>query len=182
VTSIALDGVVWHDRDGRRVRLGFRDGVLVSVRPWRRSLRDLVLWASGKSNYYITSLLNQFWNATAYSFPATLYAALWTASLTKASTGATAGECSYTGYVRVAVTANTANFPVSSGGSNIQNATAITFAANAGSLQTATFFAILDLATLGAGNILYWGSISSTAINPGDTPVVAINGLTASEA
>ncbi len=138
--------------------------------------------ASGKSQYYISKKLNQAFNATSFSDPGTLYMAIWTATLTAASTGATAGECSYTGYARVAVTANTTNFPVSAAGSAITNAVAITFATNAGSLQTGTFFAILDAATLGAGNILYWGSISSTAINPGDTPQVAICGLTATEA
>ena len=138
--------------------------------------------ASGKSNDAISKVLNAIFNNATYTPGATLYMALWTATLTKASTGATAGECSYTGYARVAVTANTANFPASSGGGNIQNATALTFAANAGSLQTATFFAILDSPTLGAGNIVYWGSITSTAINAGDTPQVNALGLTASEA
>ena len=136
--------------------------------------------ASGKSNYLISKLLNQFWNAASYSFPGTLYAALWTSSLSASSTGSTSGECSYTGYARVAITANTTNFPTSAGGAAIQNATAITFGANAGSLQTATYFAILDAST--TGNLLYWGSITSTAINPGDTPQVNVNGLTASEA
>ena len=136
--------------------------------------------ASGKSQFLISKDLNQFWNATAYSYPGTLYFALWTATLTAASTGSTAGEASYTGYARVAVTANTTNFPASSSGSNIQNATAITFASNAGSLQTMTFVAVLDAST--TGNLLYWGSITSTAINPGDTPQINVNGLTASEA
>lgn len=177
--DVALDQIAWHDMTGRRVRLAVAGGV-ITARPWRRGFRDWVVFASGKANYYISKILNQFWNATAFSFPATLYAALWTSSLTAASTGATAGEASYTGYARVAITANTTNFPLSAAGSNIQNATAITFPANAGVLNTCTFFAILDAAT--TGNLLYWGSISSTAVNPGDTPQVAVNGLTASEA
>lgn len=191
---IDLAGVEWHDRRGRRVNLRFGADGSVQALPWlpslrpgavitrglRKTLRDLVVWASGKANYYISKVLNQFWNATAFSFPATLFAALWTATLTAASTGSTAGEASYTGYGRVSITANTTNFPASAGGSAIQNATLITFGANAGSLQTATFFAILDASS--AGNLLYWGSITSTAINPGDTPQVNTNGLTASEA
>ena len=136
--------------------------------------------ASGKSNTQISKILNAEFNATSYSSPATVYAAIWTSTLNASSTGATAGEASYTGYSRVAITANTTNFPSSSGGSAIQNATAITFPSNGGSLQTGTFFAILDAST--SGNILYWGSITSTAINPGDTQQVAINGLTVTEA
>jgi hypothetical protein len=136
--------------------------------------------ASGKTNYFISKFLNQTWNAAAFSFPGTLYFALWTATLNASSTGSTAGEASYTGYARVAVTANTTNFPTSSGGGNIQNATAITFAANAGTLQTVTFVAVCDAAT--TGNMLYWGSVTSTAINPGDTPQINVNGLTVSDA
>lgn len=136
--------------------------------------------ASGKSNTQISKILNAEFNAASYSSPTTLYFALWTATLSASSTGSTAGEASYTGYARVAVTANTTNFPTSSGGGNIQNATAITFAANGGTLQTMTYVAICDASS--AGNILYWGSITSTAINPGDTPQINVNGLTASEA
>lgn len=179
MTSTA-GAIQWHDKTGREVSLLAVGGRILAIPSRVRGLRDFVVWASGKSQYYISKLLNQFWNAAAYSFPATLYAALWTSSLTAASTGATSGEASYSGYARVAITANTTNFPTSSGGSNIQNATAITFPANAGVLNTCTFFAILDAAT--TGNLLYWGSISSTAVNPGDTPQVAVSGLTASEA
>lgn len=178
--AIPFDQIEWRDRHGRRVDLTMVGGALVARRLYRRGFKDFVVWASGKSNYLISKLLNQFWNAAAYSFPGTLYAALWTATLSASSTGATAGEASYSGYARVAVTANTTNFPTSSSGASIQNATAITFASNGGSLQTMTFFAILDAAT--TGNLLYWGSITSTAINPGDTPQVNVNGLTASEA
>lgn len=178
--EVALDQVQWHDREGRRVRARF-DGTTVVFSPWRRGFRDFIRWASGKSQYYISKLLNLEYNAAAFSFPGTLYFALWTATLSASSTGATAGECSYTGYTRVAVTANTTNFPTSSSGAAIQNATAITWPANGGSLQTATYIAWLDVTTLGAGNILYWGSITSTAINAGDTPQIAVNALTASE-
>lgn len=179
--EVAPDQVAWRDRFGRRVTLSVADGVLVS-RPVRRSLRDLVVWASGKSNYWISKILNAEFTAASISFPSPLFMALWTSSLTAASTGATSGECSYSGYARVSVTASGTNFSTSSAGSAVTNSTAITFPSNGGTLQTATFFAILDLTTLGAGNILYWGSISSTAINPGDTPQVNASGLTVSEA
>lgn len=177
--EIALDQVAWRDMRGRPVRLAMVDGAL-TARPVGRGVKDWVVWASGKTNYLISKVLNWFWNATAFTPPATLYAALWTTTLTAASTGSSGTEASYTSYARVAMTANTTNFPLSSAGSNIQNATAITFPANTGTLQTMTFFAICDAATV--GNMLYWGSIASTAVNPGDTPQVNINGLTASEA
>lgn len=178
--EVALDQINWYDANGKRVHARVTRGGALVFRPFVRDLRDFVRWASGKSQSLISKLLNAVFNATAYSSPATIYAALWTSTLNAASTGSTSGECSYTGYARVAVTANTTNFPASSAGSAITNGTAITFAANASTLQTATFFAVLDAAT--AGNILYWGSITSTAINPGDTPQVNTSALTVTEA
>lgn len=169
----------WTGRDGLAYRAVAVGGTLV-FKPRIRGWRDLVVWASGKTNYYISKILNQFYNATSYSFPATLYWALWTTTLTAASTGSSGTEASYTSYARVATTANTTNFPLSSAGSNIQNATAITWPANTGSLNTCTFVAICDAST--TGNMLYFGSITSTAVNPGDTPQINVNGLTASEA
>lgn len=196
MSELAIDPTLidWHGRDGldyravwrkrRWFRRGYGDdgeGRVLVFKPVVRSLRDVVLWASGKSNYYISKLLNQFWNATAFTFPSTLYFALWTATLSATSTGSTAGETTYTGYARVAVTANTTNFPSSSGGSNIQNGTAITWAANGGATAPAiTYIGVLDASS--TGNMLFWGSITSTTINPGDTPQININGLTASEA
>ena len=177
--EVALDQIVWRDRRGQRVRLAVAGGV-ITARPWRRGFRDWIRWASGKSNYLISELLNQIFSATAYSFPGTLYMALWTSSLSAASTGSTSGEASYTGYARVTVTASGTNFTTSSAGSNVQNKTAITFPTNAGTLQTVTYFAILDASS--SGNILYWGSITSTAINPLDTPQVNIDNLTVTEA
>lgn len=179
--DVALDQIQWHDRSGRRVGLSFSSaGVLLGARPLRRGWRDLVRWASGKTNFFITKVLNQVFNATAYTFPTTLYMGLWTAALTAASTGSSASEATYTGYARVAVVCNTTNFPVSAAGSAIQNATAITFPVSTATVNTVTYFAILDAAT--TGNMLYWGSITSTTVNVGDTPQVNINGLTASEA
>lgn len=191
---IDLARVEWRDRRGRRVNLAFGDGTIVAT-PWlpslrpgavitrgfRRTLRDLVVWASGKSNYYRSKLLNQFWSATSFSFPGTLYLALWTSTLSASSTGSTSGECSYTGYARVAVTANGTNFSTSAGGSAVTNNTADTWPPNAGSLQTATDLMVADAST--AGDSLYWGALASpAAINPGNTPQLDVSALSSSEA
>lgn len=175
--------VDWHGKDRwgreRRFKGSLGDGVLV-LTPRIRDWRDFVIWASGKSNYLISKVLNLFYNATSFSYPATLYFALWTTTLTAASTGSSGTEASYTSYARVAVTANTTNFPLSTSGSAITNATAITWPTNTGSLQTMTYLAICDASS--AGNMLYWGSITSTAINPGDTPQINVSGMTGTEA
>jgi len=180
MTAICMDDIVWTDRYGRRVRLGYREGSLTATL-WRRSWRDWVVWATGKSQYLISKLLNQLFNATAYSFPATVYMALWTSALAAASTGATAGEAAYTGYTRVAMTANNTNFSTSSAGTATTNSVAVTFPAAGSGPTTVTYFAILDTATLGAGNILYWGSITSTVIANGDTPQVNASALSVTE-
>lgn len=178
--QIALDQIAWRDMRGRPVRLAIVGGSVVARPVLGRGVKDWVVWASGKTNYLISKILNWFYNAASFTPAATHYAALWTTTLTAASTGSSGTEASYTSYARVAITANTTNFPTSSSGAAIQNATAITFPANTGSLNTCTFFAICDASS--AGNMTYWGSITSTAVNPGDTPQVNINGLTASEA
>ena len=177
--ELTLDQIDWHDMQGRRVRPRIYNGMVVFL-PWRKGFRDLILWASGKSNYYISKLLNQVWNATSYTFPTTEYFALWTATLSASSTGSTAGEASYTGYARVAMTCNATNFSTSSSGSSTTNNVAITWPSNTGTTQTMTYAAACDAST--TGNIIYWGSITSTPINNGDTPQVAASGLTSSEA
>jgi hypothetical protein len=191
--AIDLGAVEWetHARDwlfrksktrSIKLRSRVKDGVLI-LRPRLRDWREWIVWASGKSNVFISRFLNGIYNNSAVTLPgASLFFALWTATLTAASTGATAGETAYTSYARVTVTANTTNFPASSAGSAITNATAITWPANTGTASTITFLAILDSATIGAGNIVYWGSITSTTINAGDTPQINASGLTGTEA
>jgi hypothetical protein len=175
-------GWQYRGRDGRAKTAHSRvkDGILI-LRPRMRDWREWVVWASGKSNVFITRFLNGIFNNAALTLPSPLYFALWTAALSASSTAATAGETTYTGYARVSVTPNTTNFPASAGGSAIQNATAITFGADTVGTPSITYVAIVDSAS-GAGNVVYWGSITSTTINVGDTPQINVNGLTASEA
>lgn len=183
MSTVAIDPttVDWHGRDGLHYRARWNQAGVLVFKPHLRSLKDFIRWASGKSNYYISKLLNQFWNAAAYSFPGTLYFALWTTTLSASSTGSSGTEAAYTGYARVAVTANTTNFPTSSGGAAINNGTAITWGANSGGAgETETYIAVCDASS--AGNMLFWGSITSTTINVGDTPQINTSGLTASEA
>lgn len=179
--AIAIDPTIvdWHGRDGLHYRARWKDGVLI-FKPRLRTLRDLIRWTSGKSQYFASKVMNQVWNATAYSFPGTLYFALWTSTLSASSTGSSSGEAAYTGYARVAATCNTTNFPSSSAGSAIQNANAVTFASNGGAgSETETYCAVLDAST--TGQIIYWGSISSTTILAGDTPQINANGMSSQE-
>lgn len=182
VLDVGLDAWRYRGRDGseKRAVARLRDGVL-TLRPRLVDWREWIVYASGKSNVFISRFLNGIFNNTAITLPTPIYFALWTATLTAASTAATAGETTYTGYARVSVTPNTTNFPASSGGSTITNATAITFGTDTVGTPAITFVAIVDSAS-GAGNIVYWASITSTTINVGDTPQINASALTASEA
>lgn len=173
----------WHGRglDGRTIdmKAKLKDGVLV-LRPRLRDWREWVVWASGKSQYYASKLLNQVFNATAYTFPTSHFYALSTGTLSATSTGSAMSEATYTGYGRVSVTVNTSDYSTSAGGSSITNSVAVTFAANGGTAQAVTGVAICDATT--AGNVIYWATITSTTINGGDTPQINASALTASEA
>ena len=63
-----------------------------------------------------------------FTRPGTVWMGLWTAALTDASTGATAGEVSGGSYARLAVTNNSTNFPAASGGAK-SNGVDFTFVA-----------------------------------------------------
>lgn len=140
------------------------------------------LMAGSKSNYLSKKVLDLPLGASAFSAPANVFAGLWTASLADGSTSATAGEAAYTSYARVSITNNSTNFPNATGATTAtkNNGTAITFPASTGSTATVISFGLFDVAS-GAGNLLYWCDVTSTVISSGDTPQVAINGLTVVE-
>jgi hypothetical protein len=185
--AIDFDKIAWRNARGEEVNLKMTSEGIIEL-PWkrapltgdRRSLKDWIRMASGKSQYYISKLLNQMFNATSYSFPGTLYFALWTSTLSASSTGSTSGETAYTSYARVGVANNTTNYSTSASGSSTTNSTAITFAANTGSASTITYVMIVDASS--TGNMIYFGSITSTTINAGDTPQMNSSALTVSEA
>lgn len=137
--------------------------------------------ASGKANYLAKKIADLVYSGAAYSAPVTQYFALWTSALSASSTGSTAGEASYTGYARVAVTNNATNFPAATGTTSAtkQNANAIAFPQNTGGAQTVVSAGVLDASTL--GNLEHWGDITSTAINTNDTPQINANGFTLTE-
>ncbi len=107
------------------------------------------------SDYLEQKLLNHTFRNTAYTSPgASVYVALHTADPTDAGTGT---EASYTNYARVAVTAWDA--PGTSRAT--QNTNAISFA-TPGSSQTVTHIGIWDNGTTGAGNLLFYGALTTS--------------------
>lgn len=135
------------------------------------------------SDYAKKKAADLFFGAQAYTAPVTLYVGLWTASLTDASTGVTAGEVSGGSYARLAVTNNLTNFPAASGSGTVSksNGTLLTFVTATADWGTVTDIAIVDSSS-GAGNIIAHGQVlDPTALTPvsrvvknGDTVLINI--------
>ena len=129
---------------------------------------------SAMSDYLENKLVDQIFRGQAFSFPATLYVALLTA--TPSDTG---GGTEVTGgsYGRQSITGSLANWAgtqsagsttASSGTSGTtSNNNVVTFATPSANWGTVTHFAIYDASTSGA--LLFWGPLSSSkAVFTGD--------------
>lgn len=110
------------------------------------------------SNFLENALLNRIFNGGTLTLPSTLYIGLFTAAPTDAGGGT---EVSGNNYSRLAVPADTTNFPTATSGS-IQNALTLTFAIPSGNWGTVTHIGIFDAAT--GGNLLVWGALSSPRV------------------
>lgn len=133
-----------------------------------------------KSDYLEGKLLDHVLGNTAYSPGATLYVALGTGSPSDSAFGAEPNS-TWTNYARVAVTNNTTNWPNASGGSK-SNGTDITWSSAVTGSATLTCVGIFDSATIGGGNMLYWGTLgTSKAVSAGDTVSILTGALTITE-
>lgn len=126
-----------------------------------------------KSDYLENELLDHVLGAAAYSAPATVNVALYTAAPTDAGGGT---EVSGGSYARVAITNNATNWPAAASGSK-SNGTTITFPTATADWGTVVAFGLWDAAS--GGNLLYWGTLSaSKVINSGNTASFAVGALT----
>lgn len=124
------------------------------------------------SDYLENKLLDHIFNDAAYTAPST-YLALCTTVPTDASTGSTIVEANYTGYARVQI--NASDMSAAASGSKT-NSAAITFAACTSGSSTIIGWAICDASTV--GNMLVWGTCTSTVVSTTQTPAtIAIGGL-----
>ena len=132
--------------------------------------------AGGKSDYLENKVLDHVLGGGDYTRAATVYAALY--SVTPSDTGG-GTELSGGSYARVSMTNNSTNWPAASSGSK-SNGTAITFPTASADWSTAVAFGILDASS--SGNLLYWGSLTtSKTVTNGDTASFAIGTLTITE-
>lgn len=105
------------------------------------------------SNYLENALINATLRNTAYSTPATVYAALFTSDPTDAGSGT---EVSGNGYTRKSIAFNAP----SNGAAT--NSSAVEFDQATGNWGTITHFGIYDAST--SGNLLYHGQLSSSKV------------------
>lgn len=133
---------------------------------------------SAKSDYLENKIADLVLGGVSFSSPATVYVALYTAAPNDAGGGT---EVSGYAYARKDVTNDLTNWPSASNGVK-SNGTAIEFAAaSGGNWGTITHFALFD--ALSAGNMLYYGALSSSkTINDGDQARFAAGALTITEA
>lgn len=133
------------------------------------------------SNYLEGQLIGHLFRDLTFSKPSTLAIALCTASPNDASTGGTITEVANSNnYSRVELAPDDDNWAAISGNNGTtSNSSAITFPTASGSWGTVTSVAILDSATHGAGNVLFYGDLSvSKSITSGDTFSFSIGALT----
>jgi hypothetical protein len=133
------------------------------------------------SDYLENKVLDHVLTATAYTQPSTRYLALFTNTSTNAAANLEAGiltdevTTSGTAYARKTVT-----FAAASGGTSATNAT-VTFDTATSSWGTITHVAVVDGSTRGAGNVLFYGAVTtSKTIDNGDTFQVTSGNLTIS--
>lgn len=124
------------------------------------------------SNYLEDALLNHIFRTATFSKPSLVAVALTTATPTDTHTGATMTEVTNAfGYARVNLGAPVDGDWTLVSGTGIDNAADITFpTASGGNWGTITAVTLLDNTTHGAGNILFWGALTTPkTVNDGDT-------------
>lgn len=132
------------------------------------------------SNYLEDAILNHVFRTSTYSQPSTVAVALCTSGPSDSSTGSTIAEVSNSNsYARVDLGAPAnADWTLNSG-TNITSAADITFPTASGSWGTITHIALVDSATHGAGNLLWYGALSaSKTVGSGDTFKITAGNLT----
>lgn len=144
-----------------------------------------VLRMSGSlGNYLSQKNLDLDFGKTAYAGETTIYVGLWSSAVDDTATGATTGESAYGSYARLALTNNTTIFAAGSGSTTYTKAMpsdAIkSFATSTatGTNNTITYMLVLNgNAGSSADKNLFWCSVTSTTINNGDTPQLAVGAI-----
>ena len=136
------------------------------------------------SNFQATAILQHMLGSAAYTIPGHHYLALATVLPDDTTTGVTLKETDYTAYARTEIgtgnnTSDAWNTVTGTLAGTVTNKNAITCpTARGASTSPIVGVAVVDNSSAGAGNIVVWASVTSTAIALGDTPKVNAAGLT----
>ena len=146
---------------------------------WSRIYKTLidegipVAVANGISQYMMQKAMDHLVGKLSFTMPAVVAAGLDTAAPSSTSTGASQAETAYTGYGTTRLTFSTATFNSATAAtpSVSLNAATLTFnGCTSGSASTLLGFTLNDNATVGSGNVLWFGGLTSTTISPTQTP------------
>lgn len=142
--------------------------------------RPAIAGGSGTfSNFAETTVLAHLTGQdnAAWANLAPTFLALTTVVPDSSKTGSTITEANYTGYARLSVAAASWAAAVSGGAgaaSSIANSATLTFAACTAGTSTVIGWALCTAATV--GNVLAWGSATSTVISTTQTPATVASG------
>ena len=127
--------------------------------------------ASGQATFLANELLDHVLKNAAYSAPATVYLACFTASPTDAYT--TGNEVADAGaYARIAIEFDTA------ASRSTDNSADVTFTVATADWTTVTHVGLVDTSAHGVGNLMWWGSLTnSKAVGTGDQLKVSAGDL-----
>jgi hypothetical protein len=151
------------------------------------------------SNYLENKIIDATFRGVAFTPAATLYVALFTADPTDVGTLVEVGATTANGYTRVAVTSGVAQWAATNGATTVTNPSSGTsgttsnnaiiqfptpsagnwFNGAGPAASSITHFAIMDSATIGAGNVYFFGALTNPkTVNLGDAgPSFAISSL-----
>lgn len=130
----------------------------------------------GFSDAVEVKVLDDITGVTSYSVTAPTYLALTTVAVTDSMTAATITEASYTGYARKSVASADWAASVSGAGTKA-NTNSLTFAACTAGSSTVIGWALCSSSS-GAGDVIMYGTCTSTVISTTQTPpTVAVGAL-----
>lgn len=128
--------------------------------------------ASSFSNALENKILDHIVNKAAYAAPANVYLALLTVAAGEADTAGTITEANYTGYARKIIAP--ADWAAAASGSNATN-TAEAFAACTAGSSVVIGWALCSSAA-GAGDVIMYGTCTSTTVSTTQTPATIASG------
>lgn len=132
---------------------------------------------SAASDFLENKLLDHTLRNVAYTAPSTVYVGLFTSNTgleTNNLAGANEISTSGSAYTRTAAT-----FGNAATGGSISNTASVTFPTATNNWGIVTHIAIVDGATVGAGNVMYYGLLTTSKnVTVGDTFTINSNNLT----